>query len=68
MHDDPLLSEIEAARYLRRHVQTIRKQRQSGTLPFPHLKVGGRFFYRRSHLDHHLNACEIPPQAAKQRA
>jgi hypothetical protein len=61
VHEDPLLAEIEAARYLCRHPQTIRKQRQSGTLPFPHLKVGGRFFYRRSHLDEYLATCEVAP-------
>jgi hypothetical protein len=60
-NDDPLLTEIETAKYLRRHPQTIRKQRQSGTLPFPYMKVGGRFFYRQSHLDDHLAECEVSP-------
>jgi hypothetical protein len=60
--DDPLLTETETAEYLRRHPQTIRKQRQLGKLPFPYYKSGGRFFYRRSHLDAYLSECEVQPR------
>lgn len=61
---DPLLPEIEAAKYLHQHPQTLRKQRREGTLPFPYLKIGGRFHYRRSALDQYLEQCEVAPKRA----
>ena len=56
-----LLPEAAAAGHIGKHPKTLQLQRRLGTLPFPHLKIGGRYFYRREHLDAFLRDCEIAP-------
>lgn len=58
---DELIAEKEAAKVLHRHPVTLRKARRDGNLPVPYLKIGGRYFYRRSTLEAFLVACEVRP-------
>ncbi len=57
--DDELLPEKDGAAYIHRHEQTVRRQRRDGTLPFGYLKIGGRYFYRKSVLEAYLRECEV---------
>ena len=59
-----LLPEIDAAAYVKRHVQTLRKARHEATIEFAYVRIGGRYFYRREVLDAYLRACEVQPSAA----
>ena len=61
---DELLPEAKGAEFIQKHPQTLRKQRREGTLPFPYLRIGGRYFYRRSVLEKYLRDCEIHPDGA----
>jgi hypothetical protein len=70
MHMDrksPLLSDREAAEYLRLKPATLRTWRSTHAVDVPHIKIGGRVFYRQPDLDQFLESCARRPAGTQSR-
>ena len=52
---DRLLNDIEAARALGLHPQTLRNWRHTKLNPVPYIKLGGKVLYRVSQLEKYLD-------------
>ena len=59
--DDPLLVAIEFGEYLHLSAKTLANLRSAGDGP-RYVKLGRRYFYRRSALNAYITAHEIDPE------
>ncbi len=59
MNDDNLLTEAEAALYLRVSIKTLQRRRRDGMIGFCRVSGWHGIRYRGSHLKAYLNACEV---------
>lgn len=57
----PLMTEAEAARYLNRSVQTVRRRRKAGEIAY--VRDGG-IRYRLEDLDAYIEACRVAATTA----
>jgi excisionase family DNA binding protein len=63
--DDPILSLKEAAEYLGRHPQTLRKAAQMKEIACIRRGRRGKYFFRLSYLERWLKGQEHPLRASK---
>jgi hypothetical protein len=64
-HDDAdFISEIDAAKELHRHPQTLRVWRRDGSVRLKYLRIGGRYYYRKTEIQRFLQSCEGPEKAS----